>query len=199
MASVTISTYGSVGDISRSGGTTWTNIGNLNSSGYAECTKSCLSSCTLYTNYLSGSNPGFSIPSTATINGIVLAINHYASSSTSDLYVEVKKSGVISSPKNQSPIPTSPNTDSFGSPTDLWGETWTPSDINSVYSGFRLYANVNGDAYNFPFYRVYSVSMTVYYTTADFAQFGTTGVSKAYYGSTQISKIYLGTGIIYEQ
>lgn len=92
------------------------------------------------TQYLKATNFGFTIPIHSTIDGILVEVERNATvlNSVTDSAVRlVLPSGALGS-TNRSAGATWPNSDayaSFGSATDLWGETLTPIDINDKNFG----------------------------------------------------------------
>lgn len=92
--------------------------------------------------YLKGSNFGFAIPDGATINGIELGIEGYSNSPNAykDARVRIVKGGAIGSTDkaNSAFYPTSEATVTYGSSSDLWGETWTSTNINASSFGAVL-------------------------------------------------------------
>ena len=92
---------------------------------------------------------GLSIPGGATIQGITASFNRRVSSVVSFFcntnYVQLYKAGnPVGSLKNSSTSWTTTTTpESYGSATDLWGTTWTPSDINNSGFGFAIAATLN--------------------------------------------------------
>lgn len=115
------------------------------------------------TNYLKATNFGFSIPADATINGIKVDIEqkapYYAIESAIKI---VKADGTIGS-TNKSTGARLSSTDtyiSYGGASDLWGETWSYTNINDA--DFGVVASFIGTRDN-----VYidHIRMTVYYTT----------------------------------
>ena len=122
---------------------------------------------------------GFAIPTTATIRGIVLDIIRQEfregggiegggggdPGTVTDHTVQLLKAGVAvgankaitGSDLGAWPVNTD-GTISYGSPTDLWGTTWTPAEINAAGFGAFLRATwANGEA------RVNFMRLTVYY------------------------------------
>lgn len=102
-------------------------------------------------HYLKATNFGFSIPVGATINGILAEVERKASgpdSTSQDNQVKIVKSdGTIGTTDKADTVTNWPTTDaykSYGSSSDLWGETWTPSDINDVDFGVVLSAKIQG-------------------------------------------------------
>lgn len=94
------------------------------------------------THYLKATNFGFSIPSGATINGIQVEWKRSRTAGGTS-YVDsairiVKSDGSIGSTNRSAGASWTPTTltwDSFGSSSDLWGESWAYSDINSSNFG----------------------------------------------------------------
>lgn len=118
--------------------------------------------------YLLGTNFGFSIPSGATINGIVVEwkIQSAFGGRGSDYKVRIVKGGTIgSTDRSVGEWPTSALTFvSYGSSSDLWGETWAYTDINSSTFGAAISVTANLGTYCVP--AVDYVRITVYYTAA---------------------------------
>jgi len=96
-------------------------------------------------HYLKVTNFGFSIPGGSVITGILVNIERKESGANGDRdsRVRIVKGGVIGSTDRASATewPTSDASAEYGADvpghsSDLWGETWTVSDINS--SGFGV-------------------------------------------------------------
>ena len=122
-------------------------------------------------HYLKATTFGFSIPSGATIVGIQLAVSHTSvggsSSSAQDASIRLVKAGTIQTTNRSAGLqwPFSSlvyTVDTYGGPTDLWGGTWTPSDINN--SGFG--AVISAISVHTGTAAVNGVNMTIYYTLA---------------------------------
>jgi hypothetical protein len=99
--------------------------------------------------YLQGTDYGFSISSDATIKGIEVEIGRYASDSDiRDYIVRLVKGGSVTG-DNKAATGTTWPTDvavaTYGGAADLWGTTWTYSDINVSNFGVALSAT-NDDA-----------------------------------------------------
>ncbi|MFA6251398.1 MAG: hypothetical protein WC603_02110 [Candidatus Paceibacterota bacterium] len=135
-----------------------------NSHAYASSTS------TETTHYLKATNFGFSIPTGATINGILVEIERYyetlGAGTVKDSEVKIIKSdGTIGTTDKADTINVWPLSDtykSYGSSSDLWGETWAYSDINDADFGVVLSASLLDD---FPFAYVDHIRITVYYST----------------------------------
>lgn len=129
-------------------------------------------------NYLQGSDYGFALPLEATITGIEVSINRMSDShnpNVVDNVVSLVKAGAIVGDNKAIPIipwPITLTAATYGGPTDLWGVTWTPADVNSPNFGVVLavyrdnHGNKARDAV------VDSMQITVYFTIAS----TTTGV-----------------------
>lgn len=122
------------------------------------------------TQYLKVTNFGFSIPSGATIDGIVVSIERYASpnGTTRDSRVRLVKGGTVQATDKASGSAW-PNgsgasaTANYGGAADLWSGTWTDSDINS--SGFGVVLAATNIAAKDPeSVAVDHITITVHYT-----------------------------------
>jgi hypothetical protein len=92
--------------------------------------------------HLKGTDFGFSIPSGATIDGIVVELERSADAADAVGETEAKmvKGGTIGGNNNSdgSFLPTSEAYKTYGSSSDLWGLAWTPADINAINFGFAF-------------------------------------------------------------
>lgn len=136
----------SVVDDSSFGGNSWFLPGNAIASDntYAQVAPSGLA-----THYLKATTFGFNIPLPAEILGIeVLVERKSAAGSIVDARARLVKGGVVGTTDRSLAPPWSPTetTVTYGSPSDLWGTTWTPSDINNAGFGFALSVNDGVDA-----------------------------------------------------
>ncbi len=128
------------------GSIAWTNPGNITTSGTPYATIPTVAIATT-TNYLQGSNYGFSIPANAIIDGITLVIRRQTSGTTSPLLqddrVSLVKNGLIQ-PINKAQInvnwSASLGTATYGGVADNWGIAWTAADINDPTFGVVLSA-----------------------------------------------------------
>ena len=121
------------------------------------------------TQYLKVTNFGFSIPTDATIDGILVEVERRATSSDAlkDLEVFIVKSDGNYGSENKADTgttwPTSDAYVSYGNSTDLWSESWSYTDINDTDFGvgFRAIgaASANNDQPE-----VDHIRITVYYT-----------------------------------
>lgn len=125
----------------------WTGLGNLyaDDTSYAEAV-SFPDSGVLITDTIDVTGFGFAIPSTATINGITVTINRRATMTTpasvTDYQVQLRKSsGAVGNDKASASIWTATLSNAvYGSASDLWGTTWTATEINDASFGVRFSA-----------------------------------------------------------
>ena len=144
----------------------WTNPGNITSPGspYASVTLRRL----VISNYLKGTQYGFNIPLDAAIAGIEVIVNRYANpptTSVSDYEVRVLKAGapVGDNKANATPWPNTLTAVTYGGPTDLWGTTWTPAEINAVDFGAAVSAHRDNNGNSNRNAVVDTIQVTVYY------------------------------------
>jgi hypothetical protein len=120
----------------------WTNPGNITAPGTPYATTN-VNVGNPISNYLQGTQYGFNIPAGATIDGITVVINRQASETDPnvlDNVVRLVRGGAIVGDNRAggTPWPTAFATATYGGPTDLWGTTWTPADINADNFGVVL-------------------------------------------------------------
>jgi len=168
----------------------WTNTGNLSANDGSTATVNLHPSTA--SKDLVATNFGFSIPTSATINGISVKFGGTqasATSSISDSTVELIKSGTVQTGDNEAfgtNWGTSAADRTYGSDSYTWLNTWAPSDINS--SGFGVMLNLNNFGASAVDAFVDSIAITVYYTAPPASQ----GPSFAGTGGDDSS---IGTGI----
>jgi hypothetical protein len=122
-----------------------------------------------YSHYLQATQYGFAIPADATINGITVVINRQSdhnNPSILDNVVRLVKAGnIVGDNKASTNVwPLSMGTATYGGPTDLWGTTWTPAEINSVNFGLVLAAYRQNNGNNDRIASVDFMQVSVYYT-----------------------------------
>jgi len=123
----------------------WTNPGNIVSDNNSFATVTLPNNGST-SNYLRGTNYGFSIPGSATITGITVVIgklssNFFGFTAINDNAVYLVKNGTITGANRAAGTwPTSETAVSYGGAADLWGTTWTPADINNTNFGVVLSA-----------------------------------------------------------
>jgi hypothetical protein len=120
-------------------------------------------------HYLKASHFNFAIPAKARIDGIVVEFNKFGNTganNTKDSEVKIiKSSGTIGAVNRADTVTAWPNSNTYvahGSSSDLWGESWSPADINSDNFGVVLSATL---ATEFSAAYIDHIRITVYYTT----------------------------------
>lgn len=121
----------------------------------------------LSSNYLKATNFGFTIPVGAIINGIVVEVQLKGDNPSFqfDNSVRIVKGGTIKTTDKSSAAgyPISETYRTYGIFSDLWGETWQPSDINASSFGFA-FSYKNTSASSFLYTYVDHIRITVDYT-----------------------------------
>jgi hypothetical protein len=117
-------------------------------------------------HYLKATEFGFSIPSGATIDGIEVEAKKRDGGAfgVSDNAVRIVKGGAIGSTDLSSGTnwPGTFSYTTYGGSGDLWGESWTPSDINSANFGFAISAIGNNEISTLA--KIDHIRITVYHT-----------------------------------
>lgn len=137
---VTVVNDASVGDIA------WTNPGNGISSNDVYAT--AVIGMGMTSQYLKATEFGFAIPAGATIDGITVAVERkgtQAQTGVKDSEVKIVKGGTIGTTNKLSADiwPTTDAYKTYGGATDLWGETWTSTDINATNFGMVILATLD--------------------------------------------------------
>lgn len=163
MASQSLLAGGGVNDATV-GTPSWANPGNITASDDVRAVVTVQSS--IPSRYLRSTSHGFAIPTGATIDGIVAQIErHREGGVLTDSAVRLAKGGAPggTNKASGSTWPTSDGTATYGSATDLWGQTWTPAEINDAGFGLCLSATKTAGAMEA---RVDAMRLIVYYTEA---------------------------------
>lgn len=146
------------GNTSAIGGGTkiWTNPTNIEANDGAVAT--CTSVGGQVSDDLIGTGFGFAITSTDTINGILFEVRYAcAGGGSTENTVNLLKAGVSSGTNKSTGAtpPTGLTTVSYGGSGDLWGTTWTPTDINNANFGAATSYNVGAaDNVTVDFFRI---------------------------------------------
>lgn len=147
-------------------------VNTLLNDGYDALAGSILQLTNKQTDYLQVKGFGFNIPTAASICGIEVTVVRKADNvllnlaTVTDYNVRVMKGG--------SPVGTNladgttqwsatNETVTYGGNGQLWGASWSPTEINSGNFGFSLSAEIHGTVALFPAARINYISMTVYY------------------------------------
>jgi hypothetical protein len=136
--------------------------------------------------YLKVTGLGFAIPGTATIKGIALRVRRrtysagaggLSSSGVRDQSVKLVKAGAIAGSEHANPNRWSHilwGDAVYGGPSDLWGTTWTPAQVNAanfgaVFAGYNSQIETSTDA------EVDGFQVTVYYSEGEGEKWVTSG------------------------
>lgn len=156
------------------GSTSWSNPSNAQTSNNVYATVTI--NFTVESRELKATGFGFSIPTDATVDGIVAEFERKVNTHADSLYMEdnevkIVKGGTVTGNNKADAGTAWPTTDTYktyGSATDKWGATWTPADINAsdfgvimrvdVFDEFALGSSRTGS--------VDHIRITVYYTEA---------------------------------
>jgi hypothetical protein len=130
-------------------------------------------SVTKTTYFLVGYNYSFAIPAGATINGIVVTVEDYQAGGLQNSVwtaAYIRKADATFGTQNKKSsgvLPTAPTAENLGSSTDLWGEAWTPTDINDSDFGVEIcFTIAKGTSEEGCVIYVDYIQITVYYTEA---------------------------------
>jgi hypothetical protein len=123
------------------------------------------------TDYLKVKGFALSVPAGSTICGIQMKMEKKASgisilASVSDYRIRLMKNGAIlgSNRAKSSSWSSKEAVFTYGGPTDLWGTSWTPAEVNNGNFGIAISAEINGLLSVLPSAHINDVSMTVYYS-----------------------------------
>ena len=158
---------GTLASDSSIGAVAWSNPGNAAASDNSYAT-AVIGAAVTPSEYLKVTNFGFAIPTGATIDGITVAVEHSSSQANrvNDHAVRIVKGGTIGSTDKGSATnwPTSDASVNYGGAADLWGESWSYSDINDSGFGAALAAASTGSGTRTA--RIDLITITVAYTEA---------------------------------
>lgn len=144
----------------------WSNPNNAKvlDSVYAKTSKN-MGTGTADSHFLLVSNFGFAIPLGVTILGIVANVVYTTNNTgfNKDATVKLVKGGVIGGTDKSTDAIIAPGTLVYGGTTDLWGQTWTPSDINDSTFGFAFSTTINPVTFNMED-DVDIITLTVYHS-----------------------------------
>lgn len=126
-----------------SGRNPWVNPNNVTGvAGYATVTVTPSAGSSGTTNPLLCENFSFAIPLTTQIVGIVVQYHALTTGSgTVQIVATLLKNGVVTGSQRMAAILTAADTQyTLGSTSDLWGTTWSQSDVNSATYGVNITA-----------------------------------------------------------
>lgn len=138
--------------------------------GVVSSTQQLNASAACISYYLKATDFGFSIPAQATITGITVEVKKYQTTADSsrqiqDARARIVKDGTIKN-TDRSIAGNWPMTSTYtvyGGTSDLWGETWTPSNINNSNFGFAIAAKSGCEDYWGPVSYIDHIRVTVSY------------------------------------
>ncbi len=152
-----------VSDNANGGTIAWSNPGNIAADDGSVAAAAMTSGAT--SEHLKGTDFDFAIPAGATIDGIVLEIERrgQATDRISDVDVKLVKGGaVVGDNKAAGSFWTTTLTyQSYGGASDLWGTTWTESDVNALGFGAVMSCTSTGGSSGA---QVDAFRITVHYT-----------------------------------
>ena len=124
------------------------------------------------TDYLDLDQFGFAVPADATILGIELRVTRSKTGGGSirDYRIELLRDVNVPSFSNLADSvhhwPTSDATATYGNPTERWGETWSPADVNAATFGARVQGTSDGATGTSATPQVDYVELEVFYQPA---------------------------------
>lgn len=165
---------GTIVDDASIGSHAWTNPGFAKVDDSVPASADIAGSGSSPTHYLKATNFGFNIPAAATVVGISVEVQKWttldpaAANIVTDHTLKLLKAGAIVGSNKADTTHEWPNSQSaaiYGNSADLWGTTWTPSDINGanfglVFAGYDQFAVTGAGATLFVDY----VRIIVYWT-----------------------------------
>ncbi len=127
-----------------------------------------------YTFYLTAKQIASLVPSGAVIDGVRATVIKRRSSgaigSWKDSAVYVIKGGTVQTTQNKATATAYTTTDAsetYGGPTDKWGQTWTAADVNGAGFGIAVSCVCNGlDLEDADTAQINAVTVEVFYTLA---------------------------------
>lgn len=150
-------------------GGAWTPLTNTLSSNNVYDVITNLSSANQYSDRLFVKGFGFALPVNANVTGITVTIERSVSGGAvlRDSSIMLVKNGVTQTATNKAVAGFWPTTDAiatYGSNTDVWGNTWTGADVNDANFGvdISVYRSIAAGAPQNP--RIDHVTVTVCYT-----------------------------------
>lgn len=155
-----------------SGTVDWNSVNNVLTDNDSNTNVSGFNCGSCVSQYLKVNNFGFSIPSDATIDGILLEVRKLKNNGPAvyDNEVKIVKADGTFGTEDKALLDnwstSSYQTSSYGGVSDLWNETWTPADINDPDFGAVMNVQLSGDEESFSNAQVDYMRITVYYTPA---------------------------------
>jgi len=142
----------------------WSNAGQASA---ADTTYATVSVDGTTSNYIKCINYGFTIPSGATIDGMVVTLARFANGTgSSDAAMRIVKGNVIGTTDRSTATTygTTLSSEAHGTSSDLWGQTWASSDINASNFGTAFAVRKASSAGAAQTVSVAEAQITVYYS-----------------------------------
>lgn len=161
---------GTLADDQTFSGNPWSNVNNAMASDDTYATATIDFFAVTNTSYLKATNFGFSIPTGATINGVVAAVEGKVTDvDGADGSIKLVKGGTIQGDDKVRAYPyyywpASDDVMVYGANNDLWGLALTDTDINA--SNFGFVVSVNRDGGGGGPVSIDHMTLTVYYTAS---------------------------------
>jgi hypothetical protein len=129
-------------DDARMGSIAWLDVGNATVNDGAFARTGSMTGM-VSTHWLRTSGFGAALPARSIVRGFIVRVTRKASfvDEIGDQSIAMAKAGVPGTGRVAAGSwPTTPNTVSYGSASDLWGTTWTPTDVNAADFGVAIAA-----------------------------------------------------------
>jgi hypothetical protein len=143
----------------------WSGLENLQAVGEArEDMTQIIAVPGAYHDHLLADELGLDVPPSATILGLTVEVSRAGNDSIVDHSVRLIKAGHLGKVERAQPAVWGEELASirYGGPTDLWGEDWTPEDVNATDFGVAFSVGYTQSAGNARAY-VDSMRVTVHY------------------------------------
>lgn len=141
MSTVVLSSPATLADDATIGTVAWSSPGNAVASDDAYVTAAVNNQTT---HYLKATGFGAAIPTGATINGITVEVESKVSGSSRFGSYHICKAGAYAGAARNVLWTTTEQYYSVGGAADLWGQAWTPADINDAGFGVGVYSGDPG-------------------------------------------------------
>lgn len=147
--------------------------------------------------YFNANTFGFAIPLDATIDGIEVTydITNWPGGADIDAFVDKSVNERGGTSKMLGDLGVGAFT--IGGPSDLWGRTWTPAEINAAGFGVTFLNNIFVGTNRFDY-----VTVTIHFTPAASGtqgmKVGADNVNAVKVGATNVTRVYVGSTLVFE-
>lgn len=147
------------------GTTPWTNPTNISGTDNVYATAAVSASGT--TQFLTAKSFGFSLPTTATVVGIVVQVEGKTSSADEEISARIIRGGIIEADETKTlTLTTTEGVHEVGGGFDLWSQEFEPSDINASDFGVAIWVDSAANSHTISIDNVRIVVGYVNYTGA---------------------------------